>query len=399
MAQHWDLPPFSVKRQDPLVVVDVSKDIDFSVWLQKEIRKLPFECGGATRWIKCHRVLPLAMKRGFNCFTTPLVAMMNYNKTAQESIPRVPKVEYDPKIQEYSVAFEKLYDLRSLTRIVESVDKDVRDTSGEYRRMMHAYDEALHARIGKVHNGKDLILVPEIPPEYAVYFEHANAEIDAPSKMWESKSSVVDSHMKQLEHYTKRMELGEFTPNEFVGVVRGEQFLFTRKFQRYFNGIRCNVGTYVQMIEDIERDHDVPEFRGLIVAMEMVLNELKDVKLRFSGGSSDNVSIPIAVIDDIEKRVSQNVAIFKKHELELIDHMKDVARSCDRVKLTVFFANERHNVDAVSWNDSGNKASILFPDVRRYVATSSFDLRMKLVRERAGDKVLALVEESHKAKH
>lgn len=394
MAQHWDLPPFSVKGRDPLVVVGVSKDIECTVWLQKETQKLPFECGGVERWIKCHRVMPLAMERGFNRFTTPLVAMMNYNKTAQESIPRVPKVEYDPKIQEYSVAFEKLYDLRSLTRIVESVDKDVRDTCGEYRRMMRTYDEALHARIGK-----DIVLVPEIPPEYAEYFEHANAEIDAPHKMWESKNSVVDSHMKQLEHYIKRMELGEFTLNEFVGVVRGEQFLFTRKFQRYFHGIRCNVGTYVQMIEDIERDHDVPEFRGLIVAMEMVLNELKDVKLRFSGGSSDNVSIPIAVIDDIEKRVSQNVAIFKKHELELIDHMKDVARSCDRVKLTVFFANEKHNVDAASWNDSGNKASILFPDMRRCVATSSFDLRMKLVRERAGDKELALVEERGKAKH
>ena len=405
MVQHWDLPPFSINGRDPLVVVNVSKDINCTVWLQKKIRKLPFECGGVMMWVRYHELLPDAMKRGFDHFTNLRIACINGRKTARESIPRVPRVEFDPNIQRYSDAFEKLYDCSALARTLERVDKDFCETCSEYRKMMHAYDEAIQAHIGN-----DLAIVPEMPQEYAECFERANAKIDAPFKMWKNKDSVVDSCMKRLVHYTKRMELGEFTLNEFIGIVRGERFLFTRKFLRHFYYTKCEVDTYVKMIENIERVHDVSEFRSTIMAMKMVLNELEDVDVHFSGGSSDNVCIPIAIIDDIEKRVSQNVAIFKKHTLDIINHMKELARSCDRVKLKRFFDNERCNIDAALLIRStiGHPmgfscrrrftASDLFPDMHRYVPSGLFKLRRKLVIDCSGDLELAHTEESRKVK-
>ena len=406
MAQRWGLPHSPFKRRDPLVVVDVSKDIDRMVRLQKKIQKLPFECGGVMLWVIYHELLPDAMKCGFNRFTNLRVAMMNHRKTARESTPRVPRVKFDPNIQQYSDAFEKLYDCSALTLILERVDKDFRETCSEYRKMMRAYDEALQAHIGN-----DLVLVLKIPQEYAEYVERANAEIDAPFKMWKNKDSVVDYCMKRLEHYTEKMELGEITHNEFVGIVRGERFLFTRKFLHYFRLTEVDVEMYTMAIEDIMRSHDVPEFRSTIMAMKMVLNELEDVDIHFSGVSSDNVSIPIAVVDDIEKRVSQNVANFKKHTLDIIDHMKELARSCDRVKLNRFFDNERCNIDAALLIRStiGHPmgfscchhftASDLFPDMHRYVPSDSFKLRRKLVMNCSGDLELARTEESRKVKH
>lgn len=402
MAQRWDLPPFSVEGRDPLVTVSVSKDIFHMVRLQKAIRTLPFECGGVAWWFLTHEVTPRAVRSVYNRFATLHIASMSERETARVSIPRVPRVEFDPNVQQYSDAFEKLYDHDSLTLILERVDQDLHEACSEYRKMMHMYDEALQANIEK-----DLELVPEIPREYAEYVERANAEMNSPFRVWENMDSVVDSFVKQLDHYTTKLKLEEITPNEFVGVVRGERNLFTRKFWTYFRGPKCEVDTQVKMIEEAMRTYDAPEFRGTVVAMKMILDELERFDIRVGGGSGENV-IPIAVIDSVEERVSQNVASFKKHRLDIIDHMKEVARACDQTKLKRFFDNESVNVETALLITStvGRPkrfacrhcitTSDLFPDMHRFIYTEGFTLRSNLVTCCAGDQKLARVEERDK---